>query len=99
MSTNTSNIKRHPCSFDAVLTDLIENFDLLSATELVLSGCSAGASGVLYSCDHLAGRLAGSAAGSGLRCVADAPDYYPADVTGTPDCETRQAGYVLMCVV
>lgn len=79
--------------FDAVLTDLIENFDLLSATELVLSGCSAGASGVLYSCDHLAGRLAGSAAGSGLRCVADAPDYYPADVTGTADCETRQPGF------
>ena len=50
----------------AVLQDLILHHDLLDASKVVLSGCSAGAAGVALNCDRVKDKLPDA----DFRCVA-----------------------------
>ena len=51
---------------DSVIQDLTDNHNLLTATKVVLTGCSAGAAGVAFNCDDLAAKIPSA----DLRCVA-----------------------------
>eukprot|EP01065_Artemidia_motanka_P015223 TRINITY_DN19098_c0_g1_i1.p1 TRINITY_DN19098_c0_g1~~TRINITY_DN19098_c0_g1_i1.p1 ORF type:complete len:433 (+),score=116.73 TRINITY_DN19098_c0_g1_i1:70-1299(+) len=48
---------RGRANFDAMVTDLMQNFGMSEATEVVLSGGSAGGLAVFYNVDHLAEML------------------------------------------
>ena len=51
---------------DSVIQDLSDNHNLLAATKVVLTGCSAGAAGVSFNCDDLAAKMPNA----DFRCVA-----------------------------
>ena len=51
---------------ESVIQDLTDNHNLLTATKVVLSGCSAGAAGVSFNCDEVAAKLPNA----DFRCVA-----------------------------
>ena len=51
---------------ESVIQDLTDNHNLLTATKVVLSGCSAGAAGVSFNCDDVAAKLPNA----DFRCVA-----------------------------
>jgi len=70
---------------EAVVQDLIDNSNLLAATKVVLTGCSAGAAGVTFNCDDVAARLPNA----DFRCVADAPDFFPPSTSISPGCFAR----------
>ena len=53
---------------------------------MVLTGCSAGAIGVVHSCDWLGEQLQVP----DYRCVADAPDLYDRDPAIAPGCYARE---------
>jgi len=69
---------------EAVVKDLAENFDLKSASQIVLSGSSAGASGVTLNCDWFSESIRASSPTADVRCIADGADFYAPDVA--PDC-------------
>ena len=50
----------------AVVQDLSDNYNLLAATTVVLTGCSAGAAGVALNCDEVASKVPDA----DFRCVA-----------------------------
>jgi len=70
---------------ESVIQDLTDNHNLLTATKVVLSGCSAGAAGVSFNCDDVAAKLPNA----DFRCVADAPDFFPPDTSIAPGCFAR----------
>ena len=74
------------------MKDLSDRFGLLEATDVVLTGDSAGAQGVMYRCDDFAGVVLAANPGANVRCIANAPEYYPPDVH-TPDCASRAPDY------
>ena len=51
---------------DSIIQDLSDNHNLLTATKVVLTGCSAGAAGVSFNCDDLAAKMPNA----DFRCVA-----------------------------
>merc|ERR1719153_1719712 len=78
---------------DSIIQDLSDNHNLLTATKVVLTGCSAGTAGVSFNCDDLAAKMPNA----DFRCVADAPDFFPptqalhqAALPGTQSSRTRQ---------
>jgi len=78
--------------FDSVVEDLALNFNLLSATHVVLTGGSAGAQGVAHNCDHFHDWLKGHNPSMDVRCLLDSPEFYPPEVH-TDDCSNREPGY------
>ena len=66
--------------FDAVMSDLALNFGLLEASHIILTGGSAGAQGVMYNCDNFSSWVWQTNPGLDVRCVANAPEFYPAEV-------------------
>ena len=65
---------------------------------MVLTGCSAGAIGVVHNCDWLGEQLASSVAD--YRCVADAPDLYSPDPDIAPGCFARDPEFqVINCLL
>jgi len=78
--------------FDAVMSDLALNFGLLEASHIILTGGSAGAQGVMYNCDHFSSWVWQTNPGLDVRCVANAPEFYPAEVH-TEDCYSRAPDY------
>ena len=70
---------------NAVVGDLLENFDLKSADQIVLSGCTAGASGVTFNCDSFSESILAASPDVDVRCIADGPDFYSTEVPA-PDC-------------
>jgi len=78
--------------FEAVVQDLAENYDLLSATNIVLMGGSAGAQGVTFRCDDFSEWVWSQNPDIDILCVPDAPEYYPPDVF-TEGCASREPGY------
>lgn len=63
--------------FRSVMNSLSHHFNLFQASELVLTGNSAGAFGVGQNCDDVADWLAGNTNTTRVACVADAPDFIP----------------------
>jgi len=78
--------------FQAVVQDLATNFNLLDATHIVLTGGSAGAQGAIFNCDDLAEWVWAQNPGVDVRCMPNAPEYFPPDVY-TEGCYTRDPGY------
>jgi len=74
---------------EAVVQDLTDNYNLLAATTVVLTGCSAGAAGVALNCDEVASKVPDA----DFRCVADAPDFFPPDTSIAPGCFARDAEF------
>ena len=71
---------------------------LQEAESVVLTGCSAGAIGVVHNCDWLGEQLATSVAD--YRCVADAPDLYSPDPDIAPGCFARDPEFqVINCLL
>jgi len=70
---------------DSIIKDLSDNHNLLTATKVVLTGCSAGAAGVAFNCDDVAAKMPNA----DFRCVADAPDFFPPDTIIAPGCFAR----------
>ena len=63
-STGYNFLGRH--IVEAVVQDLTDNYNLLAATTVVLTGCSAGAAGVALNCDEVASKVPDA----DFRCVA-----------------------------
>jgi len=78
--------------FEAVIQDLAENFNLLEAKNIVLTGGSAGAQGVTFRCDDTAEWVLSQNPNIDIRCVPNAPELYPPDVH-TDGCYTRDPDY------
>jgi len=78
--------------FEAVVQDLAENFNLLEATNIVLTGSSAGAQGAIFRCDDFSEWILSQNPSIDVRCMPDAPEFFPPDVH-TEDCRTRDPGY------
>merc|ERR550539_1679288 len=78
--------------FRDVLNSLSHHYDLFSATDLVLSGSSAGGFGVGLNCDDVADWLTGANPDMTVRCLADAPDFIPWWVH-TEHCPRREENY------
>lgn len=78
--------------FEAVINSLAENFNLLSATSIVLTGGSAGAQGVTWNCDYFAEWVWAQNPDIDVRCMPNAPEYYPPEVY-TEGCYSREEQY------
>ena len=63
--------------FGSVIQSLKENFNLLDATTVVLTGTSAGAQGVTWNCDAFAEWVWAQNPAVDVRCMPNAPEYYP----------------------
>ena len=78
--------------FEAVIKDLAENYNLLDSTHIVLTGGSAGAQGTAWNCDFFAEWVWAQNPGIDVRCMPDAPEYYPPQVY-TEGCYSRDPEY------
>merc|ERR1711892_119946 len=78
--------------FEAVVQDLASNYDLLEATNIVLTGGSAGAQGVVFRCDDFADWVLAQNPSIDVRCMPNAPEFFPPEVH-TEGCYTRDPGY------
>jgi len=78
--------------FRSVMNSLSHHFNLFEATELVLSGSSAGAFGVGLNCDDVADWILKSNPNIKVRCIADSPDFIPWWVH-SEDCPRREDNY------
>jgi len=76
----------------AVLEDLSARFGLLEASHIVLTGGSAGAQGTVLNCDDFSAQVWAANPDIDVRCVADAPEYFPPEVH-TEDCANRAPGF------
>merc|ERR1712020_7057 len=74
------------------MNSLSHQFNLFEASELVLSGSSAGAFGVGLNCDDVADWLHQANPDIKIRCVADSPDYIPWWVHAR-NCKKRKNDY------
>merc|ERR1711936_539155 len=76
----------------AGLEDLSARFGLLEASHIVLTGGSAGAQGTVLNCDDFSAQVWAANPDIDVRCVADAPEYFPPEVH-TEECHSRAPGY------
>jgi len=78
--------------FKAVIEDLAANYHLLDSTHIVLTGGSAGAQGTTWNCDFFAEWVWDQNPDIDVRCMPDAPEYYPPQVF-TEGCYSRDPEY------
>ena len=66
----------------AVIESLAENFQLLDSATIVLTGGSAGAQGAAWNCDFFSEWVWAQNPGVDVRCMPNAPEYYPPEARG-----------------
>lgn len=89
-SEATSNLVFHGRHiFNSLLRDLVQSFDLESASEVVLVGSGSGARGAARNCDHLTEAVATVNSGAKVRCILDGIDLVPFWVKEA-DCKTAE---------
>ena len=63
--------------FSSLLRDLVANYGIDQAENVVLVGSGSGARGVGHSCDYLAEAIATVNEDASVKCVLDGPDLIP----------------------
>jgi len=73
---------------EAVVEDILKEWNIQQLQQLVLIGTSAGAFGVGHNCDRVADRLHQDLPSLDVRCIADSGDFFPLLSKNPDECNT-----------